>query len=390
MNLKDIFSRYADYKQKGLSGRYNDLDLYYSIMSKFSNEFTSQQIGKSVNKLPIYVVKWGNGPRKVLAWSLMHGNETTTTKSLFDLVNYLNQEKDSEDVILLNNKIQLAMIFVLNPDGTKAFTRVNANEVDLNRDAQKVSQPEMLALHEYYAEFKPDLCLNLHEQRSIFSAGATPNPAIISFLAPAVNKIRSITSARKESMQLISSMYTFLEDYIPNKIGTYDDAYNPNCTGDYFQGLGTTCILFEAGHYPEDYHRDGTRKLIFMAYLRLLNVYMLNQLPQDGVATYQQIPKNQKLFADFILRKVKFKNKAYDLIVQYEENLVHHEINFVPKLIDIQENTSLYAHQEILIEDELTMINEKEVQHMPELNTIINNIRTKTKFFSLKMVKNLN
>ena len=40
----------------------------------------------------------------------------------------------------------LYIIPILNPDGAKAYTRLNANEVDLNRDAQDLSQPESKVL----------------------------------------------------------------------------------------------------------------------------------------------------------------------------------------------------------------------------------------------------
>ena len=46
-------------------------------------------LGYSVEQKPIYGLKLGRGDYKILAWSQMHGNETTTTKACLDLVNYL-------------------------------------------------------------------------------------------------------------------------------------------------------------------------------------------------------------------------------------------------------------------------------------------------------------
>ena len=52
---------------------------------------------------------------------------------------------------------------MVNPDGAKLYTRVNANEVDLNRDSVNLSQPESKVLRNVFEEFKPDYCFNLHD-----------------------------------------------------------------------------------------------------------------------------------------------------------------------------------------------------------------------------------
>ena len=388
MDLKSLHTSHHLYQDNAFSDRYLFLDKLHSFMNSLPEAFKLIPIGKSVNQLPIYAVQWGSGVKKIMAWSLMHGNETTTTKSLIDLVHFLDQEKEHEFVKEISKQVQLNIVFSLNPDGTKAYTRVNANGVDLNRDALQATQPEMKALHQLYNTIKPDLCLNLHGQRSIFSAGNANEPAIVSFLAPAVNETRSITSSRKTSMQLIVGLQNALNSFIPKQIGTYDDAFNPNCTGDYFQGLGTPTILFEAGHFPGDYQRTETRKLIFLAYVELLKQFTTESYKNIPYKLYMNIPKNQKLFVDVILKKVSYKGKCLDFVVQYEEHLQNEHVIFVPKLIRMEENTSYFAHQTILVEDELVFINEDKVNKLPVLNTIIHNIRTKTKFFSLKMVKN--
>ena len=49
---------------------------------------------------------------------------------------------------------------MLNPDGADAYTRVNANLVDLNRDAQNLSQPESKILRNAFNKIKPDFILH--------------------------------------------------------------------------------------------------------------------------------------------------------------------------------------------------------------------------------------
>src|SRR5690606_11329878 len=141
---------------------------------------------------------------KVLMWSQMHGNESTTTKALFDVLNYIRTDDSFGSYISQN--FTLYIVPMLNPDGAEAYTRVNANAIDLNRDAQNLSQPESVILNEVFRTFKPDFCFNLHDQRTIFSAGKTALPATVSFLTPAEDKDCRITPQRKRSMEIIGIM----------------------------------------------------------------------------------------------------------------------------------------------------------------------------------------
>ncbi|MDX1333542.1 MAG: M14 family zinc carboxypeptidase, partial [Robiginitalea sp.] len=137
-------------------------------------------LGYSVEKRPVFGVRLGSGPIRVLMWSQMHGNESTTTRAVLDLINSLIR-----NAVIEQDAFEFFLIPMLNPDGARAYTRHNANGVDLNRDAQLQSQPESIILRSVYGEFAPQFCFNLHDQRTIFSAGDPPKPATLSFLAPA-------------------------------------------------------------------------------------------------------------------------------------------------------------------------------------------------------------
>ncbi len=200
----------------------------------------------------------------------MHGNESTTTKALFDLINTLLNERDPIIKTILS-RCTLYIIPILNPDGAEAYTRLNANNVDLNRDAQQLSQPESLILKSAFEQFKPNYCFNLHGQRTIFSAGNTNIPATVSFLAPAQDKTCKITDTRKIAMELIASMNNALQEQIPDQVGVYDDSFNNNCVGDTFQSLDIPTILFEAGHYKNDYLREKTREFIYQSLFTALS-----------------------------------------------------------------------------------------------------------------------
>ncbi len=107
----------------------------------------------------------------------------------------------------------------LNPDGAKAYSRFNANQVDINRDALKLSQPESKVLNKIFTEFKPDYCFNMHDQRSVFSAGDSEKAAAISFLSPAIDDTKTISNSRKESMLLIADINKMLQKKIPGRRG---------------------------------------------------------------------------------------------------------------------------------------------------------------------------
>ena len=289
-------------------------------------------------------------------WSQMHGNESTTTKSLFDLLNLLADSK-SETVKKLLKACTIGIIPMLSPDGSRAYTRLNANGVDLNRDAQELTQPESKVLRACFDSFKPHFCFNLHGQRTIFSAGLTHHPATVSFLSPAQDDACLITETRKKAMGVIVKMNDQLQKQIPNQVGVYDDAFNVNCVGDAFQVLNAPTVLFEAGHYPNDYEREKVRGLIFQSLWVGLNAIAFNDLLGSEELEYLKIPQNEKLFYDIIIRNAKLKRgsvyQILDIAVQYEERLEHDKIIFIPKIEKISDLSAFFGHREINADEEL-------------------------------------
>ena len=160
--VKNFLERYKADKEIKLFGRYITNTSIAPLIKKLRANSNIETIGYSVNKLPIYGIEIGSGGKKILMWSQMHGNESTTTKSVFDLLNTLIFSPFNS----ILKECTLYIIPILNPDGALAYTRLNANGIDLNRDAQNLSQPESLVLHNAFNSFKPDYCLNLHGQRT--------------------------------------------------------------------------------------------------------------------------------------------------------------------------------------------------------------------------------
>ena len=349
MQIESLKSLYKTHKEKSLFGRYIHTKNIELLLENLPSIFKVDTIGKSVNDENIFSVTIGTGKKKVLMWSQMHGNESTTTKALFDIFNFLNDSNALSSTII--NNCTLKIIPILNPDGALTYKRFNTNNIDLNRDAQDLSQSESIALRHCFDTFQPDFCFNLHGQRTIFSAGKTNNPATISFLSPAQDSSCSITKNRAIAMEIIGVMNVMLQKQIPNQIGVYDDAFNIDCVGDTFQSLNVPTILFEAGHYKNDYSREKTREYIFQSLLTALQYIALNTIKGNNYKPYFDIPKNESNFFDIIIRNavVSLENKEQyiDIGILYEERLVGNSIEFIPIIDKITDLSKYHGHKEI-------------------------------------------
>jgi len=294
MEIEVLQSLYLKHKERSLFGRYIHSKHIEPLLANLPKPFKVDVIGQSVNSQNIYSVTIGFGEKKVLIWSQMHGNESTTTKAIFDLLNTLQSDSEVSKAIL--SHFTLVIIPILNPDGAEIYTRLNANLVDLNRDAQQQSQPESRVLKDCFDTLKPNYCFNLHGQRTLFSAGAYNKVATLSFLSPAQDETRIVTDTRATAMAIIAKVAKSLHREIPGQIGIYDDSFNINCVGDTFQSLNVPTILFEAGHYKDDYNREEVRRLVYQSFVIALQAILISDFKTKDVQDYYKIPKNDKLF----------------------------------------------------------------------------------------------
>ncbi|WP_298238305.1 M14 family zinc carboxypeptidase [uncultured Algibacter sp.] len=346
MEIEEIKKLYIEHKEISLFHRYITNNHIAPILEKIAKQVQVETVGKSVLGEQIHGLKIGTGSKRILMWSQMHGNESTTTKAVFDLLNTFIYSKENTKHILESCCIYI--IPILNPDGAKAYTRVNANKIDLNRDAQVLSQPESKVLLDVFNSFKPHFCYNLHGQRTIFSAGSKNKPATVSFLAPAQDEACTITDNRKIAMEIIATMNKFLQNEIPEQVGVYDDAFNLNCVGDTFQSKNIPTILFEAGHYFNDYAREETRSYIYYALMSSLDYIAQNDIDGIKYEPYLDIPQNEKLFYDIIIRNTK-NGKPFgsnDIGIMYQERLVEEKLEFHPKVEKIADLSSFFGHKE--------------------------------------------
>ena len=336
---------YLKIKEDSISGRWitlTDIEpLYFELQN---SKIKTKIIGESEQERAIYQLKFGTGEKRILIWSQMHGNESTGTKAVFDFLNFIQRFPNHKITQAIVTNCSITIVPMLNPDGAQAYTRVNANNIDLNRDAVELQAKESKLLRKILEEVNPQFCFNLHDQRTIFGVEGTTNTATISFLAPSEEESRKITEGRKETMNVIVAMNKLLQEIIPNHIGRYTDEFYPTATGDNFQKMGHNTILIEAGHFPDDYDREEVRKYNFYALLQGIYHISIN----NNFTSYQDylaIPNNIKNFYDIIYRS---KNNEKDVAFQYVETIENGKFALVLTKEKEGNLSSYLAHKEFI------------------------------------------
>jgi len=179
-------------------------------------------------------------------------------------------------------------------------------------------------------------------------------------------------------MEVIAATNKVLQEQIPNQIGRYDDAYNDNCVGDTFQTLNCPTILFEAGHFVNDYHREITRFYMFQAILYSIYYISATRITGEGFEPYLNIPENFKNHFDVLIRKAKIikplKGQVVDVAIQYQEILKNNTIEFVPKVEKIGDLSTYFGHRELSAEGfELVLENGSNITEGLEVEYVIIN-----------------
>ena len=150
-------------------------------------------------------------------------------------------------------------------------------------------------------------------------------------------------------MKIIVDIKNGLNKELPDGIARYNDVYNPNCVGDSFTSSGIPTILFEAGHYPDDYDRTIVTNYIFKAF-KLLFKSLVKKSNNNSIDDYFKIPENVENFTDLLISNVDviYDDKVFkkqQIAVQYLEKLNKNKINFVPIFIKFDNNLPYIGHR---------------------------------------------
>jgi hypothetical protein len=208
------------------------------------------RLGDSVEGRCISMLTLGDGPRTVLAWSQMHGNEPTHTAALLDLVSYLLQDSDQPTAKAILRGCTSHFILMLNPDGAERSNRRNAQDIDINRDAIHLQSPEGRILRTAVMDLQPEFALNLHNQRPRTTVDKSQQVASFSLLAPPVDATESAAPNVIRAKQLAAYLAEKIVARCPGPVSRYDAEFMPRCFGEWVQQQGTATLTIEAGGWP--------------------------------------------------------------------------------------------------------------------------------------------
>lgn len=298
---------YQLYKQSKFQHRWLRLEHLMPELEKIKSStfFKVEQFGQSEENRPLHKIEYGIGPKKVMIWTQMHGNEPTATMAVVDLLNFLLNEGDTYQSLRNSIYKNCTLLFIpmLNPDGAERFTRRNALGIDMNRDVLKLQSLEMRSFIDLFKDFKPHWAFNLHDQRNFFSVGNSKCPATISFLSASPDERRSINSARLKSMQMVMTLGELVASESHCHCGRYSDEYYPRALGEFFHSQEVPCVLVESGAFPDDPFRDEARRLNFLILIHAIeSIGDEKFLESDETRPYFSIPENGKAILDGIIR----------------------------------------------------------------------------------------
>lgn len=254
--------------------------------------FRVEEAGRSVEGRALHHVEVGQGPRHVLLWSQMHGDEPTATTALFELFEYLRRYRHEARVAGLLSALTLHVVPMLNPDGAERFQRVNAQGLDINRDALMLQTPEGRTLKALRDRLQPSLGFNLHNQDWRTAVGKSGKPASISLLAPAFDEARSDNPGRLLAKRVCAVIREALEPLAPGQIGRYSDAFEPRAFGDNMGRWGTPSVLIETGPWPGRDTEGPLLRLNFVALVSALEALATGRAELASVERYDSIPLN--------------------------------------------------------------------------------------------------
>lgn len=142
------------------------LSEYLSALAAKSNRVTYEIIGQSAEGRDIAALKFSSGEfgkdpakLKVLIFAQQHGNEQSGKEGALLLAASLLAPEN----LHLFNRIDLALIPQMNPDGSEVNQRRNAAGADLNRNHLILTEPETQALHRFFDRYGFEATLDVHE-----------------------------------------------------------------------------------------------------------------------------------------------------------------------------------------------------------------------------------
>jgi hypothetical protein len=286
----------------GLENRRFDHETFWGAVAPFlGGSVASRVAGESAEGREIRHLTFGHGPTTVLLWSQMHGDESTATMSLADIVRFFDESSDHPLARRIAEGSTVHMIPMLNPDGAERFRRRNAQGVDVNRDARALQTPEGRLLKAVRDRVEPDFGFNLHDQSAAVRVGQSSRGVAIALLAPAFNAARDVDDKRRRAMQVATLLIEAMDPLVGDHIAKYDDTFNPRAFGDLMGAWGASTILIESGAWEDDPQKQHLRKTNFVGILTALDAIATGRYSEYDPAVYERLEFNGRRVADLLV-----------------------------------------------------------------------------------------
>jgi hypothetical protein len=315
--------------------------------------FNVKPLGKSAEGRTISLYKYGTGKTSVFLWTQMHGDEPTATMAVLDIVRFFSQQPTHHLTKLINERLTILLIPMLNPDGAERFKRRNAQQIDINRDALSLRTPEARILKSVIDEYHPTYGFNLHDQDTRNTVGISTYVTAIGLLAPAFNYEKSDNEVRLRAKRAASIFTQTMNFFIKGHIAKYDDTFEPRAFGDNIQKWGTSVVLVESGGWKNDPEKMFIRKMNFIGLLTTLCTIADGSCQSADISLYEDLPFNTKYYFDIIIRNVNIKTNEIvpliqaDIGINLEEEYIRREQKTVSsyKIMDIGDLSIFGAYE---------------------------------------------
>jgi hypothetical protein len=293
---------HASVRVAGLDDRHFDHATYWGVVEPYLGGTVSSRVaGESAEGREIRHLTFGSGPTQVLLWSQMHGNESTASMSLADMIRFFHESPDHPMARRISEGSTIHMIPMLNPDGAERFQRRNAQGIDVNRDARRLQTPEGRILKAVRDDVEPDFGFNLHDQGAAM-VGDSDRDAAIALLAPAFNAARDVDDKRRRAMQVATLLIESMEPLVGDHISKYDDTFNPRAFGDLMGAWGASTILIEAATWEDDPQKQHLRKTNFVGILSALDAIATGRYEEYDPNVYESLAYNGRRLPNLLVR----------------------------------------------------------------------------------------
>lgn len=250
-----------------------------AVLAGGSRPVQRREIGRSFEGRPIVLLVLGDGPKKAMMWSQMHGDEPTHTAMLLNLLKMLLEPNTPAERILRG--LTIGMILPLNPDGAERNTRQNAQGIDINRDALEFATPEGRAFRDTVLEFKPDYGFNLHNQGRRTAIASPLGPASVSLLVPPLDPQDTQTDSVRVANRVAATFLERVRAACGGRVTRYDADFMARAFGEWVQQQGVSVILVEAGGWP-DADFKAMEEVHFAAFVQTLDAIAATNLGEAG------------------------------------------------------------------------------------------------------------